>query len=117
MKDELPTSSLGEFTLWLLRQRSRFRVMGNSMLPWLQPGEEVLVNFSAYRNALPEIGDLVVAIHPDRPNFPIIKRVILVKDNGSCFLLGDNPSESTDSRSFGVVSPSNILGKVTSRFA
>jgi nickel-type superoxide dismutase maturation protease len=116
VKDELPASNIQEFILWLLRKRNRFRVTGNSMLPWLQPGEEVLVNFSAYQNSLPEVGDLVVAIHPHRPNFPIIKRVAVVRENGDCLLLGDNPTESTDSRSFGTVSPQNILGKVTSRF-
>ncbi len=116
MKKELLESSNWELLLWLLRKRKRFRVTGNSMLPLLQPGEEILVNLSAYQKSFPEVGDIVVANHPNRPNFQIVKRVTLVNEDGNCFLIGDNPTESTDSRSFGTVNPNNILGKVTSRF-
>ena len=116
MKKELLESSNWELLLWLLRKRKRFRVTGNSMLPLLQPGEEILVNLSAYQKSFPEVGDIVVANHPNRPNFQIVKRVTLVNEDGNCFLIGDNPTESTDSRSFGTVNPNKILGKVTSRF-
>ena len=116
MKKELLESSNWELLLWLLRKRKRFRVTGNSMLPLLQPGEEILVNLSAYKKSFPEVGDIVVANHPERPNFQIVKRVTLVKENGRCFLTGDNLVESTDSYSFGAVSFSDIVGKVTSRF-
>jgi nickel-type superoxide dismutase maturation protease len=113
MKD----TNIWEFILWLLGKRKRFRVTGNSMLPWLPPGEEILVNLSAYRQSLPQPGDLVLVTHPHRPNLAIIKRVTVVTDTNKFFLMGDNPEESTDSRFFGAVSLELILGKVTSRFA
>ena len=84
------------------------------MLPLLQPGDRVLVNQGAYRSKLPEVGDLVVAYHPDRPQLLLVKRVAAVLDDGRCVLMGDNPDRSTDSRSFGAVSVRKILGRVTS---
>lgn len=84
------------------------------MLPFLKPGDEVLVNVQAYRHKQPEVGDVVVALHPDHPNFWLIKRVAQVKLDGSCFLVGDNKSESTDSRTLGCFPASLLLGKVTS---
>ena len=110
----VPDSDIRELLLWLLRQRRRFRVTGNSMLPLLQPGDLVLVNQSAYADRLPEPGELVVARHPDRPSWLLVKRVAAVLDDEKCLLIGDNPVESTDSRSFGAVPLDLILGRVTS---
>ena len=86
------------------------------MSPLLEPGEEVLVDLRAYRRQLPRPGDIVVARHPYQQDLRIIKRVVMVTDDGRCRLKGDNVVESTDSRSFGMVPPSQILGRVTSRF-
>ncbi len=117
MTETLPESSYLELLLWLLWQRKRFRVTGLSMIPLLKPGEEVLVNPKAYHQSLPQVRDLVVAVHPYRPDLKIIKRVVFVSEDGSCFLQGDNLTESSDSRSFGLVVAEKILGKVTSRFS
>lgn len=113
---ELNRADIEEFFLWILRQRRRFRVTGNSMLPLLETGEEVLVDIHAYEQHPPEPGDIVVAEHPGRPGLRLVKRVIAVLDTGACLLTGDNPVESTDSRNFGAVPPQKILGRVTSRF-
>ena len=86
------------------------------MFPILEAGEEVLVDTNAYHRFLPEIGDLIVAWHPQQPNLRIIKRVVKVDDNGNCFLMGENSLESDDSRSFGLESLQGIIGKVTSKF-
>jgi nickel-type superoxide dismutase maturation protease len=86
------------------------------MLPLLQPGDEILVNFKAYRNHPPQPGDIIVAQHPYKPQTRIVKRVVEVRGDGSCFVQGDNPDESTDSRAFGWMSSQQILGQVTSRF-
>lgn len=83
------------------------------MLPLLQAGDLVLVDFKAYRDRPPQAGDLVVAQHPQKANLRLIKRVTLVFDE-SCFLEGDNRLESTDSRSFGCVPFELLLGSVTS---
>lgn len=107
--------NLSEFGLWLLRRRFRFRVVGQSMVPTLYPGDEVLVNRRAYFSCSPAVGDLVVAVHPDRPALKMIKRVDAIASN-TCILLGDNPDASTDSRTFGAVPCSHLLGKVTRLF-
>jgi nickel-type superoxide dismutase maturation protease len=116
MTDELKDIGFYEFLLWLLRLRRRFRVTKNSMLPRLKPGDEVLIDPGAYREASPRPGDIVVARHPYRTDVHLIKRVASVVEDGSCILEGDNPSEGTDSRIFGPVAPDLILGRVTSRF-
>ncbi len=117
MNDELKDITLREFLLWLLRLRRRVRVSGNSMLPLLKPGDEVLADPRVYRHTAPCPGDIVVAQHPQRTNLHIIKRVVSVTENGCCILKGDNPAESTDSRSFGPITPEQILGRVTRRFS
>lgn len=116
-ENTLPEASWREFLLWVLGWRRRFRVTGQSMSPLLQPQEEVLADPHAYRNAAPEPGDIVVAEHPDRPRFWLVKRVLFVRENGDCVLMGDNSDASTDSRAFGAVPAAKILGRVTSRFS
>jgi nickel-type superoxide dismutase maturation protease len=105
-----------ELLLWLLRRRRRFRVAGDSMRPLLAPGDEVLVDTSAYRDAIPSEGDIVTAQHPYHSDVHLIKRVQSVDPDGACVLHGDNPDESTDSRSFGSVKGHRLIGRVTSRF-
>lgn len=116
MSPTLPQSSYLELLLWLLRKRKRFRITGLSMMPLLQPGEEVLIDPYPYRTTLPQVNDIVVAIHPLYPDLHIIKRVVSVAEDGSCFLQGDNLARSSDSRIFGAISLARILGRVTSRF-
>lgn len=88
------------------------------MVPLLRPGDEVLVDPRAYSQEPPRPGDIVVARHPTQVDLKIIKRVIDVTGDGRFYLQGDNPdpTESSDSRSFGPVSLDHILGRVTSRF-
>ena len=112
----LSTNNYKELLLWLLRLRQRFCVTGNSMFPVLKAGEEVLVDTKAYHRCLPEMGDLVIAWHPQKENLRIIKRVLKVDEKGNCFLMGENSLESSDSRSFGLISSQQIIGKVTSKF-
>lgn len=116
MINELPDLTYSEFFFWLLKRRKRFRVTGTSMQPLLQPGEEILINPYAYKEALPQINDLVVATHPDREDLEIVKRISYITEDGNLFLLGDNSNHSTDSRSFGTISLDKIVGKVSCRF-
>jgi nickel-type superoxide dismutase maturation protease len=85
----------------------RYRVAGDSMLPTLKDGDEVLV----VPQQTYEIGDLVVARHPYKLT-SIIKRITKISTGGNLFLSGDNPAESTDSRTFGEIPEKDILGKV-----
>lgn len=109
--DELDKNRGWEFLLWLLRRRQRFRISGNSMQPLLKPGDEVLIA----PGATPVPGDIVVARHPFRRDVRLIKRVQAVVGD-RYVLTGDNPAESTDSRTFGPVAAEQIIGRVTSRF-
>ncbi|MBV6622157.1 MAG: nickel-type superoxide dismutase maturation protease [Rivularia sp. (in: Bacteria)] len=113
MNEELQTAL--KLLQLLVGMRKRLRVSGPSMLPELQPGDEILFDPKAYRQKLPQVGDIVVALHPYESK-QIIKRVAVVLADGSCFLIGDNTSSSTDSRSYGLIPLKKILGKVTSKF-
>lgn len=55
---------------------ARVRVDGFSMVPTLQDGEYVLVNRLAFRNKLPERGDIIVFVSPQVSDLDLIKRVI-----------------------------------------
>ncbi|MEB3212131.1 MAG: nickel-type superoxide dismutase maturation protease [Leptolyngbyaceae bacterium] len=113
----LENADFDELMSWVRRKRRRFRVSGQSMAPLLREGEEVLIDPFAYLHHSPEPGDIVVAEHPTLPGYRLIKRVVAVLDSGDCILIGDNSTESTDSRSFGAVPRHKIMGRVTSRFS
>lgn len=103
-----------EIGLWTLGKRWRFQVKGNSMLPTLREGEDVLVTpISPSSKIFP--GEIVVCRHPFKPHVRMIKRVTESFYDGSCYVLSDNASEGKDSRSFGVIERQLILGRVTSR--
>jgi nickel-type superoxide dismutase maturation protease len=115
VNDEIKESNWLDVLLWLLRFRLRLRVTGTSMAPLLQPGDQVLVDPRAYRRSTPRRGDIVVSRHPYRRDVRLVKRITAVLEDGRCLIEGDNPSDSTDSRSFGAIPLQHILGRVTSR--
>ncbi|MGR3275414.1 nickel-type superoxide dismutase maturation protease [Acaryochloris marina NIES-2412] len=104
-----------EFLLWCCRRRRRWEVQGRSMLPTLNPGDQVLIHLEAYQLTTPQAGEIVLARHPFQHQLYLIKRIQSVNNN-SYFLIGDNAAESTDSRVFHAVSLDCIVGKVTSFF-
>ena len=81
------------------------------MYPTLRDGERVVVDSTACRKAPPAVGDVVLARHPFMRDTWMIKRIVGVADDGLYVLQGDNPVESSDSRSFGPVPLRNILGR------
>ncbi len=81
------------------------------MNPTLKDGEVVLVD----REAEIAVGDIVIARHPVEQSSEIAKRVARINERGHYFLIGDNPSDSNDSRNFGAVTREYIKGKVTAR--
>lgn len=81
------------------------------MYPTLRDGERVVVDTTACRKAPPAVGDVVLARHPFMRDTWMIKRIVGVADDGRYVLQGDNPVESSDSRSFGPVPLRNILGR------
>ena len=82
------------------------RVVGNSMAPVLKPGDIV---FAKKIHHLHIYADSIVIASINGKE--VIKRVGVVK-NGKVFLIGDNKAASTDSRTFGLVPCSAVLGKV-----
>jgi signal peptidase I len=107
---------------WWIRDRPfRVVVRGLSMAPALEPGDFLI----ALRNGTVRVGSLVVVEHPDRPEYEMVKRVGAVRGarvgqrvlpEGEYWVIGDNPAESTDSRSFGPVTRRAVKGVVRARY-
>ena len=97
-----------------VRQRgwSLVQVDGLSMIPTLAPAERALVHWGSDVG----VGDVVVAIRPDRPHLLIVKRLVRAEGN-QWWLEGDNPGASDDSRTFGSVASEAIVGKVVARWS
>lgn len=105
-------------------------VDGPSMSPTFREGEPVLVFRLAYGLRLPQglggylirwsnpaPGDIVVAENPES-DVPVIKRVAWTRPGPprdgrlDLWLLGDNPGQSLDSRSYGTVPVEKVAGRV-----
>ena len=115
MRSILPEHRFRSRILWLLGRRIRVRVSGDSLAPLLRDGDEVFVDPHAYRRAAPEAGDVVLSAHPYRSDIQILKRVRDRPTADTVLLIGEDGSESTDSRSFGPVPRRSIRGRVVSR--
>jgi len=94
-----------DIVLWIFRRLFRFRIVGESMNPTLLHGDQVLVRKTKEFS----VGDVVVARHPYKKEL-IIKRVAKI-ENDDILFVGDN-TDSTDSRHFGNVKRTAIIGKV-----
>jgi nickel-type superoxide dismutase maturation protease len=100
--------------MWFLR----VRVVGESMLPILNPGDWLLVRrFGRARGCLPSPGDLVVARLPGDPAQLIVKRLAWHSGEG-WWLESDNQRAPgrKDSWDFGAVPPSLLVGRVVLRY-
>lgn len=111
MKGEIPIAGWKDLVLMFVGKRIGFEVSGDSMLPTLKTGDRVLIDPSARIEA----GDLVLANHPYKKSVRMIKRVSSIDSDGTYFLNGDYPAESTDSQTFGNIPAKDILGKVVAR--
>jgi signal peptidase I len=106
-----------------------FVVSGASMEPAIKSGDYIFVSKIAYKwGRQPRKSDVVVA-YPRSLDTKVIKRVAgvpgerlemgsgpVMLDPGEYFLLGDNRSESIDSRELGPVDRWDIKGKVIADF-
>ena len=81
------------------------------MSPTLCAGDWLVVQWEA----VPAVGDVVVARRPDRRELLLVKRVTRISPTGF-WVEGDNPSASDDSRVFGEVHASDVLGRVVARY-
>jgi nickel-type superoxide dismutase maturation protease len=92
----------------------RVEVLGESMTPTLLPGDHLLVVRVPWWWPL-RPGELV-ALWPSGADHLMVKRVAQVGPDG-VVVHGDNARHSTDSRSFGPVPASAIVGRVLYRYA
>jgi nickel-type superoxide dismutase maturation protease len=91
---------------------TRVLVSGNSMEPGLRPGDRLLV--------VPVLrikeGQVVAVSDPRQPGRVLVKRIHSIR-KGLVEVRGDNAGESTDSRHFGRVPRSSVIGRAVYRYA
>jgi nickel-type superoxide dismutase maturation protease len=101
---------VGAVAAWAV---DRVEVRGLSMLPTFAPGDRLLL-VRRYRPL--RVGDLVALDDPRHAARRIVKRVTAVHRD-SVDVAGDNPSWSTDSRSFGPVPLTAVSHLVVRKYA
>lgn len=82
------------------------------MEPNFKEGDYVVVNKLAYLLGKPSEGDVVVFKHPKEDDMFLIKRITNATNSDEYYVAGDNMDYSQDSRHFGPVKKSLIVGKV-----
>jgi nickel-type superoxide dismutase maturation protease len=96
----------------------RVEVAEQSMLPALRPGDWLL----ARRTRRVRAGQVVLAWHPERPGFLLVKRAARRVEGdgevgGGWWLESDNPAAgAVDSSRFGPVPAEKIVGRVLVRY-
>ena len=91
----------------------RVAVTGASMEPTVREGDWLLVR---RLRGTPKVGEVVVAVDPREPQRLLVKRVSAIAGD-RVTLAGDQPDRSTDSRHFGALPRSAIVGRPVLRYA
>lgn len=90
---------------------TRLEVAGLSMVPEYAPGDRVVVR----KTHQVAVGDVVAVRDPGDPDRYLIKRVVALERH-AVRVEGDNSGASTDSRHFGPVPDSLIVGRVVAKY-
>jgi nickel-type superoxide dismutase maturation protease len=100
------------------RSVRRVEVAGRSMAPALLPGDRlVVVGLPWLPQPWPEPGTVIAVRDPRLPGRILVKRVAeLNRGEGTLEVRGDDPDASTDSRVFGPVPRSSIVGRAVYRY-
>jgi nickel-type superoxide dismutase maturation protease len=103
----------------LRRSVRRVEVTGSSMAPTLLPGDRLLVVSPPWSPPpWPRPGVVVAVTDPRLPERTLIKRVVRIdRRTGTVEVEGDAADASTDSRTFGPVPRSSVLGWAVYRYA
>jgi len=101
-----------------------YHIVTEVMEPTVKSGDFVVFDKTYYRKHSPKIGDVIVFTYPDNRSELHVKRIAampgdtvrlgstnLVVPHGYVFVLSNNPLHSIDSRIYGPVPLSEILGK------
>jgi signal peptidase I len=112
-------AGLGVLVAAAVRSVHRVEVVGGSMAPTLRPGDRLVVVGRPLLHApWPEPGAVVAVLDPTEPTRTLVKRVAAVdRRAGTLEVLGDARQASTDSRSFGPVPRSSLVGRAVYRYA
>lgn len=86
----------------------RVTIKENSMKPFLKDGDTIIV--MKYFFSKPNVGDVIIFEHPTLP-FTFIKRIKKILKN-KIWVEGDNKKTSVDSRNFGYINKSEIIGRM-----
>ena len=86
------------------------QIIGPSMAPALRNGDCWVVRLGGSVSP----GDVVLAVHPLRPDLRIVKRVVRAEGSG-WWVEADNADLGNDSRSFGPVE--SVLGTLIFRYS
>ncbi len=100
-------------------------VAGRSMEPALLAGDRVLVDRWTYRHRPPRVGEVVLVLGSS--DIPLVKRVASPPGPGdpaargarsetALWVVGDNRSDSVDSRQFGPLPRERFRGRVVYRY-
>jgi nickel-type superoxide dismutase maturation protease len=90
----------------------RVEVAEQSMLPALRPGDWLL----ARRTRRIRPGQVVLAWHPARPDFLLVKRAVRRVDGGWWLASDNQTAGAVDSARFGPVREELIVGRVLARY-
>ena len=94
----------------------KFKIKEKSMEPTLRENQTVLVNRYYYIFRRPKIGEIIVIKDPTLLKLRGTRRYMIKRiekiDKDKVFVIGDNKTESIDSRKFGWIDKRNIVGKV-----
>lgn len=103
----------------LRRAVRRVEVVGSSMEPALSAGDRlVVVSLPWGPQPWPEPGTVVAVRDPRHPDRILIKRVAAVHHGtGTIEVSGDHAAASTDSRTFGPLPRSSMVGRAVYRYA
>jgi nickel-type superoxide dismutase maturation protease len=96
----------------------RVAVAERSMEPALRPGDWLIV-WRGIRPARPpriRAGQIVIARHPGRADFLLVKRAVRRAGPGWWLESDNSGAGAVDSRSFGPVRPEQITGRVLVRY-
>ena len=105
---------------WLVsRSVLRVEVVGDSMAPALVAGDRLVVlRFPFVVQPWPQPGTVVAVRDPREPSRILVKRVAWAdRRTGALEVRGDAPCASTDSRTFGPVARSDLVGRAVYRYA